>query len=232
MIINSLAIIPARGGSKRIPKKNVRNFLGKPIIAYSIEAALDSKLFDEVMVSTDDAEIAEIAKSYGAAVPFFRSSKNSDDFATTSDVLIEVLEEYEKINRYFVNGCCIYATAPFVTAANLKTANEILIKERFDSVFPILRFSYPIQRALQMVDQKVTMINSQFLDTRSQDLPKAYHDSGQFYWFSVAAFKMKRRLFTDNSGSVVLSDYEAHDIDDLADWKIAELKYQYLHSKK
>ena len=150
--MNNLAIITARGGSKRIPKKNIREFCGKPIIAYSILAALESKLFSEVMVSTDDLEIAEIAKQYGANVPFLRSEKTSDDFATTRDVLVEVLTEYEKRGQVFDHMCCIYPTAPFVTAQKLKVAYDTMIEHDADDISPMVRYSYPPQRSFYIRD--------------------------------------------------------------------------------
>lgn len=228
--MSNIAIIPARGGSKRIPKKNIKEFFGKPVIAYSIEAALKSGLFDEVMVSTDDKDIAEVAIKHGAAVPFLRSGKNSDDFATTSDVLLEVIHQYEQFGRYYDAGCCIYATAPFVTDRKLQEAYRLLQEEGYDSVFPVLKFSYPIERALQLSNNRAYMVNPEFLNTRSQDLPSRYHDTGQFYWFDIGAFTSKKRIFTDNSGAIIVSDLEAQDIDELSDWRLAEYKYQLLHS--
>jgi len=146
--LKNIAIIPARGGSKRIPRKNIKNFLGKPIIAYSIEAALESKLFDEVMVSTDDKEIAETAIKYGAQVPFLRSDNNADDYATLADVLIEVINEYKSKDTSIDNICCILPTAPFVTSNRLIEAFNLFTKNKFDSLFPVLEFSYPIKRSL------------------------------------------------------------------------------------
>lgn len=223
--MKKIAIIPARGGSKRIPRKNIRPFLGKPIIAYSIETALASNLFDEVMVSTDDAEIASIAKSYGAKVPFLRSAENANDYASTVDVLLEVLQSYEK--GEFDIGCCIYPTAVFVSKEKLTSALSWMTSESFDSVFPVLPFSFPIQRAIKIQkDGRVSMFQPQYLTTRSQDLEPAYHDSGQFYWFSIETLKSKRKMWTDNSGVIITPEMEAHDIDTPEDWKIAEFKYK------
>lgn len=226
--MKNIAIIPARGGSERIPRKNIKNFLGKPIIAYSIEAALESKLFDEVMVSTDDNEIAQVAKKHGAKVPFFRSKKNSDDFATTSDLLLEVINNY---NREFKNACCIYPTAPFVTPKFFKKAFDVLTNNSFHSVFPIVKYSYPIQRSLQVENGKVSMVWPKHLTSRSQDLEKLYHDAGQFYWFSVTTFLETHKLFTDNSGYIEIDELNAQDIDNETDWKLAELKYKLIHGK-
>lgn len=222
--MKKIAIIPARGGSKRIPKKNIKLFLGKPIIAYSIEAALNSGAFDEVMVSTDNQDIAKIAIKHGANVPFLRSAKNSDDFATTSDVLLEVLSSYSSSFEY---ACCIYATAPFVNQDLLKQGLDKLDKGNFSSVFPVLPFSFPIQRALKVnSDSKMDMFEEKYKNTRSQDLEKAYHDAGQFYWFRVNDFLESKNLYTDNSGVVILDELQAQDIDSEVDWQLAELKYQ------
>ena len=224
-----LAIIPARGGSKRIPRKNVRAFLGKPIIAYSIEAALQSGLFEEVMVSTDDAEIAEVAKTYGAQVPFMRSPETSDDFATTAAVLYEVLQQYAAAGRPFDLCCCLYPTAPLVQQAALAAAHQKLVSGNFDTVFPVVSYSYPIWRSLKMEGDKAVMNWPEHLNSRSQDLPPAYHDAGQFYWLRVDTFLQQRSLFTPNSGAVALDELEVQDIDNLTDWKLAELKYKLLH---
>jgi len=232
--LSRLCIIPARGGSKRIPRKNIKFFLGKPIIAYSIEAALQSNLFDEVMVSTDDDEIAEIAKKYGAKIPFLRSTKNADDFATTVDVINEVLQLYNKQKaKVFKTACCIYPTAPFVSEIKLKEAFDLLLKKNFDCVFPVMEFSFPIQRALKKdADNKMTLFQPKHLNSRSQDLEKAYHDSGQFYWFKTKEIVRKGKLWTDNTGVIVIKESEGQDIDTLEDWKLAEIKYKLLHEKE
>lgn len=223
--MRNLAIIPARGGSKRIPRKNIRNFLGKPIIAYSIIAALKSDLFEEVIVSTDDDEIAEVAKEFGAKVPFMRSSKNSDDHATTVSVLIEVLNNYHQSGKQFDNGCCIYPTAPLLKPGYIKTGYEKLIKGNYSTVFPVVEFSYPIFRSLKIHDKgKVEMNWPEYLDTRSQDLPVAYHDAGQFYWFEINKLQKEGKLFGRNSGAIILSDVNVQDIDTEADWQLAEMK--------
>jgi N-acylneuraminate cytidylyltransferase len=228
--MKSLAIIPARGGSKRIPGKNIRPFLGKPIIAYSIEVALESKLFDTVMVSTDDAEIAQIARASGAEVPFMRSAKNADDHATTADVLLEVLEDYRKTGHSYDIACCIYPTAPLLRVGRLAEAYEILVREHRDCVFPVVRFSYPIQRSLRIVDGKVEMFHPEHLSTRSQDLEDAYHDAGQFYMFRVIPFLDHKVVWMPNTGAIVCSEMEVQDLDNLSDWTLAEMKYQYLQS--
>lgn len=226
--MKSIAIITARGGSKRIPRKNIKEFCGKPILAYSIEAALQSGIFDTVMVSTDDAEIAEIAKQYGAEVPFYRSEKTANDFATTNDVLLEVLEEYEKRGEYFELACCIYPTAPFVTAEKLQTAVKQLEESDADTLIPVVAFSYPPQRAMVVKDGRLVFQYPEYLDSRSQDLEPHYHDIGQFYVFRTEAFRKNRKLMVGNILPMVVSELEVQDIDNLTDWKIAEMKYQLL----
>ncbi|MES2762449.1 MAG: pseudaminic acid cytidylyltransferase [Bacteroidota bacterium] len=228
--MNNVAIITARGGSKRIPKKNIKDFLGKPIIAYSIETALNSGLFDYVMVSTDDNEIAEVAKKYGAQVPFVRSKQTSDDFTGTADVVIEVLHDLKKIGKEFINACCIYPTAPFISKQTLNESYQLLIGKKFDSVFPVCSFSYPIQRALEINDSKTKMVWGENLNKRSQDLPARYHDAGQFYWMNVESFLIEKKLFTNNTGSVILDELQVQDIDNETDWKLAELKFNLLFS--
>ena len=226
--MSNVAIITARGGSKRIPKKNIKLFRGKPIICYSIEVALESRLFDYIMVSTDDLEIAEIAKKAGAKVPFLRSQKNADDFSTTADVMTEVLYELKKIHETFTNACCIYPTAPFITQQILKEAHEKLISNSFDTVFPVCQFSYPIYRALEINRNKIQMIWPENLNKRSQDLSPAYHDAGQFYWLNINSFLKESKLLTTNSSSLILDEMQVQDIDTETDWKIAELKHTLL----
>ncbi|MFC2187818.1 pseudaminic acid cytidylyltransferase [Fulvivirgaceae bacterium LMO-SS25] len=229
--MKNLAIIPARGGSKRIPGKNIKAFLGKPIIAYSIEAALKSGLFDEVMVSTDDEAIAEMAKIYGAKVPFFRSPKNADDFATTAEVLVEVIDEYKRIDKHFAMACCLYPTAPFVTPLQLQNAHSRMIDEELDSIYPVVPFSYPIQRALRINDGRLGFVNPEFATARSQDLPKAYMDGGQFYFFQVDAFLKTKSLLMAKTGAMIISELAAQDIDNEVDWKLAEMKYKLINKQ-
>tara|TARA_R110000868_G_scaffold150063_3_gene372965 strand:+ start:26238 stop:26927 length:690 start_codon:yes stop_codon:yes gene_type:complete len=224
----NLAIIPARGGSKRIPKKNIKSFLGKPIIAYSIQAAIKSNLFDEIMVSTDDVEIAEIAKKYGAKVPFLRSEDNANDFAVLACVIVEVLKNYSTQGLSFNNVCCILPSAPFVTSINLKVAHSKLIKNSLDSVFPILEYSFPIQRSLMAQNGRVNMVWPEHINTRSQDLEPRYHDAGQFYWLKTSSFLKENKLFTANSGALIISALHAQDIDTETDWKLAEIKYKLM----
>ncbi len=227
-----LCIIPARGGSKRIPRKNIKEFLGKPIISYSIQAALESDLFDEVIVSTDDEEIAKIATKYGAKVPFMRSAENSNDFATTIDVLIEVLSQY-KSPPLGVGGCCccIYPTAPFVTAKTLQSAYNQLIEGNFDSIYPVQKFGFPIQRAVVFQDNKIAWMNPENAMIRSQDLVPTYHDAGQFYFFKTDILLEQRTILTENSSAIVISEMDAQDIDNEEDWRMAELKFQLRNEK-
>lgn len=224
--MKKVAIITARGGSKRIPRKNIKDFLGKPIIAYSIEAAIESQVFDEVMVSTDDKEIAAIAKEYGAVIPFIRSMKNSDDYATTVEVLIEVINNYKKEGKDFDYGCCLYPTAPFVTSSTIELAYKKLVENNYDTVFPVVSFGYPIQRALKINSMdRMEMFYPEFLNHRSQDLESAFHDAGQFYWFKTNQLLQQKKLWTENTGVVEISEMEVQDIDSYTDWKLAELKY-------
>lgn len=223
-----IAIITARGGSKRIPGKNIKEFCGKPILAYSIEAAVNAGIFDTVMVSTDSEVIAETARRFGAKVPFLRSERTSGDFATTNDVLSEVLEEYEKRGEYFDLGCCIYPTAPFVTAKKLVCAVEQLENSTADTLIPVTSFSYPPQRAMVVRDGRLEFLHSEYLDSRSQDLEPQYHDVGQFYVFRTAAFGRNRRLMTGDILPLVISELEVQDIDNETDWKIAEMKYRLM----
>jgi N-acylneuraminate cytidylyltransferase len=231
--MSNVCIIPARGGSKRIPRKNIRDFCGKPIIAYSIEAALMSNLFEIVMVSTDDMEIAEISKSYGGQVPFMRTAKNSNDFATTADVLLEVIDEFGKIGKVFESVCCCYATAPFITSERIKEGYKVLNDKNAGSVFPFVEYSFPIQRSLKAdADHKLSMNWVEFMNTRSQDLEKAYHDAGQWYWMQTADLLKEKKIWMDNTYGLKLSPLEVQDIDNETDWKVAEFKYEYLQSIK
>lgn len=230
--INAIAIIPARGGSKRIPHKNIRDFLGRPIISYAIKAALKSGCFSEVMVSTDDKEIADVAKSFGASVPFFRSEKNSDDFSTLADVANEVLLKYAENGQKFKYFCCILPTAPLVSATLVKKAYKLLNDTRSDGVVPVVQFSYPIQRALKLKNNKLKMFSRKSYNARSQDLPVAYHDSGQLYWLKTNIFLKKQKFFIGNTRVIQLSEMEVQDIDTADDWKLAELKYKLINGGK
>ena len=226
--MKNLAIIPARAGSKRIPKKNIKKFLGKPIIAYSIEKALNSGLFDEVMVSTDSSEVADIAKKYGAKVPFLRSEKTSNDYANLIEVVEEVIKKYKDLNIVFDNVCMILATAPFITIDMLKKTYNLLIQKKYDTVFPIVKFSYPIYRALEIKNNKIQMIWPENLTKRSQNLPVSYHDTGLFYWGNISNVIEKNKLFTENSFGYEISEKYSQDIDTKDDWEIAEIKYKIM----
>ena len=227
--MSSVAIITALGGSKRIPRKNIKEFCGKPIIAYSIEAAIGSGIFDEVMVSTDDVEIADIAKAFGAKVPFFRSEKTSNDFATTADVISEVLDKYEKMGKSFDYACCIYPTAPFITAEKLKLAMEKLQSEGGDSAMPVVKFSFPPQRCLVINNGSLEYKWPENMNKRSQDLEPFYHDCGQYYVFKVSSFRKSGQIIGGKVIPIITPDTEVQDIDEMSDWEIAELKYKILH---
>ncbi|KPL16473.1 MAG: CMP-N-acetylneuraminic acid synthetase [Bacteroides sp. SM23_62] len=228
--MKNIAIIPARGGSKRIQKKNIKHFLDRPIIAYSIEAAIGSGLFEEVMVSTDDEEIAKVSISFGAKIPFMRSKINADDYATLSDVMLEVLSEYLKKKIKFDNVCCILPTAPLLSVKRLTEAYERLLSDQYTSVTPVVKYSYPIYRALIIDDNNYLSMNwPEYLKARSQDLPATYHDSGSFYWVKSNVFQMEKTLFTRDGTGIVLEEIEAQDLDSEMDWEIAEIKYKMLH---
>jgi pseudaminic acid cytidylyltransferase len=227
--MRNLAIIPARGGSKRIPRKNIKDFLGEPIVSYSIKGALQSGLFEEVMVSTDDREIANIAVKYGAKVPFYRSNEASGDFAGTIEVIREVISEYKnQFNKEFDFICCIYPTAPLIRVQHLKSGLDLLLAENFDCVLPVVAFGYPVWRGVEITDGgKTQMIWPEYKNARSQELKKVYHDAGQWYWMNMR--QIKDSIFNQNTGSLLLSEEEVQDIDNPADWKLAEMKYKLLN---
>ncbi len=227
--MTKVAIITARGGSKRIPHKNIKDFCGKPIIAYSIEAAKSAGCFDEIMVSTDDPGIAEIAQSYGAKVPFMRSAENADDFSTTRDVVKEVLAQYAEQGKEFDYACCIYPTAPFITGERLREAMKVLTEKEADSVVPVVQFSFPPQRGLVIRDGRTEFKWPENALVRSQDLEPFYHDCGQFYCLNTKAFAQQELLFMRKTYPVVLDELEVQDIDNETDWKLAELKYRLIH---
>jgi pseudaminic acid cytidylyltransferase len=227
--VSVLAVIPARGGSKRIPRKNIRDFAGRPILAWPIAAARDSGLFDTIMASTDDDEIAGAARKAGAEVPFLRSPATADDHSTLLDVLAEVVATYRDRGQSFDTVCCLLATAALVTPEGLKHGHQLFRSGDFDSVFPVVRFGSPIQRALRRdAAGHTAMLAPEHYASRSQDLEPAYHDAGQFYWMSAAACLAKTPTFSGRAGSFEVDETEVQDIDTPTDWRLAELKFAML----
>jgi N-acylneuraminate cytidylyltransferase len=226
-------MIPARGGSKRIPRKNIKEFLGKPIIAYSIEAAKASGCFDKIIVSTDDYEIAEVAREYGAEVPFMRPKEISDDYATTVDVISHTINWLLENSIVVENICCIYATAPFVEADDLKSGLAAIQDNGFQFAFSATSYAFPIQRAIKVnKDGAVDMFNSEYMNTRSQDLEDAYHDAGQFYWGKAKAFLDGKPIFSPEAFAVKLPRKRVQDIDTPEDWDAAEIAFKLLADTK
>ena len=223
-----LAVIPARSGSKRICRKNVKDFFGKPIMLYSIEAALESKLFDEVMVSTDDEDIAEIARRSGAKLPFIRSEEASTDYAGLTDVCIEVVKCYEGREMIFDAVCCLLPTAPLLSSKIIIIAKKMLESGKYSCVFPVTEYGYPIQRSLKIDDGFVKMYCPDNFYKRSQDFEKTYHDAGQFYFIKTKTLLTEKRMFTEKSGVIVINNLEVQDIDTEIDWKLAEIKYKIM----
>jgi N-acylneuraminate cytidylyltransferase len=224
-----LCVIPARGGSKRIPRKNIKDFFGQAMIGYSIKAALKSKCFDQVIVSTDDAEIAEVAKSFGASVPFMRPNELANDYAGTIPVVKHAIEWFDEQGQSPSEVCCLYATAPFVNANLIEKAYEQMQSSKADYCFTVTSFTFPIQRAIKITaENRIEMFYPEYLKTRSQDLEECYHDAGQFYWGRSEAFKQQKPLFSKNAIPYILQRYLVQDIDTLEDWKRAELMYQVL----
>lgn len=224
--MKNIAIITARGGSKRIPRKNIKDFCGKPIIAYSIEAALNSKIFDEVMVSTDDEEIKEVAIKYGAKVPFMRSEKTSNDYATTRDVLLEVIDEYKKIGITFDEFACIYPTAPFITSKVLNDAYTEFKNSDASGLMPAVKFSFPPQRGVVERNGYIIAFSQEDFIKRSQDLEKIYHDAGQFYFYKTNEFVDSKSHIINKTIIFELEEKNVQDIDTIDDWEMAEIKYK------
>ena len=223
-----VAIIPARGGSKRIPRKNCKQFLGKPLISYSIAAAIASCLFNEVMVSTDDEEIRDLALAAGARVPFLRSRGNADDYTPTAAVLKEVLQTYLDSDREFRVFCCLYPTAPLLEAATLIESHKKFETSSAMSMLAVCRYGHPTQRALQLKNNKVAFCDGESFGKRTQDLEPTFHDAGQFYWGQVAPFLAGEPLVGANSQAYELPAERVQDIDTITDWRLAELKYKLL----
>jgi pseudaminic acid cytidylyltransferase len=224
-----LCVIPARGGSKRIPRKNIKSFCGQSMIGYSIKAALDSQYFDQVIVSTDDAEIAEVAKSFGASVPFVRPEELANDYAGTMPVIKHAIEWFDDRGQPPSEVCCLYATAPFVSAGAIKKAYEQMQHTQVDYCFTVTSFAFPIQRAIKVTEKnRIEMFYLEHLKTRSQDLEESYHDAGQFYWGKAEAFKQQKPLFSKDATPYILPRHLVQDVDTPEDWKRAELMYQAL----
>ena len=228
----NICLIPARGGSKRIPRKNVRPFLGKPLIVRSIETALSSELFVRVIVSTDDEDIARIARRHRAEVPFLRPSELADDQATTAQVIGHAIEWLRTHSVDCTDLCCLYATAPLTRAEDLREAHRILREHQAPVVFPVTTFEFPVHRALT-IDERgmLKMMWPEYETTRSQDVPQAYHDAGQFYWVDVERFRADPRLYAPEARPLVLPRYRVQDIDTEEDFRQAELMYRHLEEK-
>ena len=225
----NICVIPARGGSKRIPRKNIKAFNGRPIIAYSIKAALESNCFDHVIVSTDDNEIAEAAKKYGAKVPFIRPAELSNDYAGTIPVIKHSIEWLEGHNNTIDNVCCLYATAPFIQSQTISKAFQQLLESKADYCFSVTSFAFPIQRSIRITqDDKVDMFYPENFNVRSQDLEEAYHDAGQFYWGKAQAFKDELPIFSETASPYILPRYLVQDIDTMEDWIRAEAMHRVL----
>lgn len=224
-----VAIIPARGGSKRIPRKNIKHFAGQPMIAYSIQAAQCSGLFDKIIVSTDDDEIAEIARSFGAEVPFIRPRELSDDHTATIPVIAHAIKVLEEAGDTIEAACCIYATAPFIRAEDIAAAYSALIEHQKKYAFPVTTFPFPIFRGVKRSENgDIAMFWPEHFASRSQDLPEAYHDVGQFYWGTPDAWLSGTPIFSEAATTIVLPRHLVQDIDTLEDWKRAELMHKAL----
>lgn len=226
--MKNIAIITARGGSKRIPRKNIKDFMGKPIIAYAIAAALESKLFDEVMVSTDCAEIAEISKKYGASIPFLRSEKTSNDFATTYDALKEVLFEYKKLGQEFETICCIYPCVPFLTSKSLIEAYNKMQEKSANAVIPVCKYPVPIEWAMKIENGALVPDNKEAQNVRSQDIEPKYYDAGMFYFIKTKTLLNEKTLVPQKTLDYIIKESECQDIDTIDDWYMAEMKYKIL----
>jgi len=219
-----VAIIPARGGSKRIPRKNIKEFNGKPMISWSIEAAIESGCFDRILVSTDDEEIAAVAREFGAETPFMRPISLSDDHTGTIPVIKHALNWLNGSAEAVEYACCIYATAPFVSPTDIKSGLDILRNSSCDYVLSVTTYAFPIQRAIRLTnDHRIQMFYPEHFGSRSQDLEEAWHDAGQFYWGVLEAWMNERELFTEKSLPVILPRYRVQDIDTPEDWERAEL---------
>ena len=228
-----VAIIPARGGSKRIPRKNIREFCGKPMIAWSIEAALSSGCFDRVIVSTDDDEIAEVAKKYGAEVPFVRSPELSDDHTGTIPVIRHAVDWLNQHGVLVEYACCIYATAPFIAVEDIQRGFRLMQQQSSDYAFSVTSYAFPIQRAICITPtDRIAMFSPEHFNTRSQDLEEAWHDAGQFYWGTAEAWLQERALFSEKAIPVKLPRHRVQDIDTPEDWSRAEWMFKAMQASK
>ncbi len=229
--MKAVAVIPARGGSQRIPRKNIKNFHGKPIIAYSIQTALNSGCFDRVIVSTDDEEIADIAREFGADVPFLRGARFADHFATTGQVMAHVIEQLAEQGCNPELFCCLYATAPLLKVDDLCKGQSLIQEPGIDYVFCATSFAFPVQRAVRINNtQLAAMVNPENMLVRSQDLEPLYHDAGQFYWGKRSAFLEQRPFFAGRSKAVVVPRQRVQDIDTEEDWQFAQLLFSALQA--
>tara|TARA_B100000212_G_scaffold291237_1_gene232891 strand:+ start:1196 stop:1888 length:693 start_codon:yes stop_codon:yes gene_type:complete len=226
-----LCVIPARGGSKRIPKKNIRLFCGKPIIQWSIEAALKSKCFDKIIVSTDSEEISKISKSVGAEVPFIRPKSLSDDYTSTAPVINHAIEFMKNRHGNIDYVCCIYATAPFIEPNYIKDGFKKFIDAEANFSFSVTTFPFPIQRAIKLTkENKSKMFFPENLNKRSQDLEDSFHDAGQFYWGKSSAWLEGKSMFDDNSIPIIIPRHKVQDIDNEEDWIRAELMFEAIQN--
>jgi len=227
-----LAVIPARGGSKRIPRKNIKNFCGKPMIAWTIEAALQSGCFDQVIVSTDDSEIAEVARQYGATAPFIRPAQLSDDHTGTTAVIAHAIDWCQQQGQTPEQVCCLYATAPFVMPDDIRRGLHTLATTGGDFAFSVTSYAFPIQRAIRITEQdRIEMFNPEYFNTRSQDLEEAYHDAGQFYWGCASAWLAGTMIFGAGSSPVLLPRHRVQDIDTPEDWIRAEWLFKAMQAQ-
>ena len=225
----NVAVIPARGGSKRIPRKNIKFFLGKPIIAYSIAAARESNLFDRVLVSTDDIEITEVAEHYGAEVPFSRPAELAGDYTGTDEVFVHALEWLIDNDKTYDYACCVYPTAPLLKVNYLQKGLELLKENEGVSAFSVTTYPYPIFRSLRInVKNRLEIFFPEYFDSRSQDLPEAYHDAGQFYWVDVKKYLKEKKIFSINAIPIIIPRFLTQDIDTMEDWEFAEKMYQII----
>lgn len=230
--MSAVAIIPARGGSKRIPRKNIKEFCGKPMIAWSIEAALESGCFDRVIVSTDDEDIAAVARQHGAETPFMRPAQLSDDYTGTIPVIRHAVEWLADNGCAVSQACCVYATAPFVSPEDLKRGQQLLESEACSYAFSVTSYAFPIQRAIRITGGgRVAMFNPEHFGTRSQDLEEAWHDAGQFYWGTAQAWKEERLIFSEDAAPVTLPRHRVQDIDTPEDWVRAEWLFKAMQEQ-